>query len=156
AATGGRSTSKTWLVVSMIVLGAGAMALVAGLGFGFLTGGPSDAPFGGVSVDSTAAASFVGSETCAGCHRAQADLWRSSPHKRAMDHATEKSVLGDFKDVSFAYNGVRSRFFRQDRKYLVETDGPDGKLAVFEIKYTFGVDPLQQYLIEFPDGRLQA
>ena len=23
-------------------------------------------------------------------------------------------------------------------------------------KYTFGVDPLQQYLIEFPDGRLQA
>jgi predicted CXXCH cytochrome family protein len=24
------------------------------------------------------------------------------------------------------------------------------------VKYTFGVDPLQQYLIEFPDGRLQA
>ena len=40
--------------------------------------------------------------------------------------------------------------------FLVETDGPDGKLAEFEIKYTFGVYPLQQYLIEFPDGRLQA
>ena len=73
-----------------------------------------------------------------------------------MDHATEKTVLGDFTDASFDYYGVRSRFFRKDGKYLVETDGPDGKLADFEVKYTFGIDPLQQYLVEFPDGRLQA
>ena len=49
---------------------------------------------------------------------------------------------------------ARASFAR--RKFLVETDGPDGKLATFEVKYTFGLDPLQQYLIEFPDGRLQA
>jgi Flp pilus assembly protein TadD len=73
-----------------------------------------------------------------------------------MDHATEKSVLGDFSDAAFNYNGIRSRFFRRDGKYLVETDGPDGKLAIFQVKYTFGVDPLQQYLVEFPDGRVQA
>src|SRR5262245_39579367 len=103
-----------------------------------------------------AATAFVGSEACAGCHRSQAELWRSSQHKQAMDDATDKSVLGDFNDTSFDHRGVRSRFFRQDGKYLVETDGPDGKLATFEVKYAFGVDPLQQYLIEFPDGRLQA
>src|SRR4029077_15828769 len=51
---------------------------------------------------------------------------------------------------------VQSRFFRKDGKFFVETDGPDGKLAAYEVKYTFGVDPLQQYLIEFPDGRRQA
>ena len=73
-----------------------------------------------------------------------------------MDHATDKSVLGDFNDASFDYYGVHSRFFRKDGKFLVETDGPDGKLATFEVKYTFGVYPLQQYLIEFPDGRIQA
>ena len=73
-----------------------------------------------------------------------------------MDHATEKSVRGDFNDASFDYYGVRSRFSRKDRKFLVETDGPDGKLATFEVKYTFGVYPLQQYLIEFSDGRIQA
>src|SRR5262245_15721073 len=73
-----------------------------------------------------------------------------------MDHATEKSVLGDFNDASFEYYGIRSRFFRRDGKFLVETDEADGKLATFEVKYTFGLDPLQQYLIEFPDGRLQA
>jgi len=73
-----------------------------------------------------------------------------------MDHATEKTVLGDFNDASIDYSGVRSRFFRKDGKFFVETDGADGKLATFQVKYTFGVDPLQQYLIEFPDGRVQA
>ena len=102
------------------------------------------------------AAEFVGSEACSGCHRVQAALWRDSQHKHAMDHATEKSVLGDFSDATFDYDGVRSRFFRKESKYFVETDGPDGKLATFQVKYTFGVDPLQQYLIEFPDGRVQA
>ncbi|MGB8897567.1 MAG: tetratricopeptide repeat protein [Pseudolabrys sp.] len=111
------------------------------------------------SIDQTepsGQATFVGSETCAGCHRTEADLWRGSQHKQAMDHATEKSVLGDFNDTTFNYYSVRSRFFRKDGNFFVETDGPDGKLATFQVKYTFGVDPLQQYLIEFPDGRIQA
>jgi predicted CXXCH cytochrome family protein len=101
-------------------------------------------------------ATFAGSEACAGCHQSEAKLWRTSQHERAMAHATDKSVLGDFNDASFQYFDVHSRFFRKDGKFFVETDGPDGKLALFEVKYTFGVDPLQQYLIEFPDGRLQA
>ncbi|TCR66702.1 tetratricopeptide repeat protein [Rhizobium sp. BK376] len=100
--------------------------------------------------------SYVGSERCASCHQAEAKLWRNSQHKHAMDHATEKSVLGDFHDVSFDHFGVHSRFFRKDGKFMVETDGADGKLAEFEVKYTFGIAPLQQYLVEFSDGRIQA
>jgi len=73
-----------------------------------------------------------------------------------MAHATDQSVLADFNDTSFDYDSVHSRFYRRDNKYFVETDGPDGKLSEFEIRYTFGVDPLQQYLIKFPDGRIQA
>ncbi len=107
-------------------------------------------------AESTAPLAFVGSEACAGCHQEEADLWRSSQHRHAMDHASDASVRGDFNDAGFDYAGVHSRFFRRDGKFLVETDGPDGKLATFEIKYTFGVDPLQQYLVEFPDGRIQA
>jgi predicted CXXCH cytochrome family protein len=99
---------------------------------------------------------FVGSETCAGCHQTEARLWAASQHKAAMQHATDNTVLGNFNNASFEHFGVRSRFSRKDGKFLVETDGPDGKLAAFEVKYTFGVDPLQQYLIEFPDGRIQA
>lgn len=99
---------------------------------------------------------FAGSEACADCHQAEAALWKESQHKHAMQHATDSSVLGKFDDATFDYFGIHSRFFRKDNKFFVETDGPDGKLATFEVKYTFGIDPLQQYLIEFPDGRIQA
>jgi predicted CXXCH cytochrome family protein len=99
---------------------------------------------------------FVGSEACADCHQVEAALWKESQHKHAMQHATEATVLGDFNNATFEYYGVNSRFLKKDNKFIVETDGPDGKLAAFEVKYTFGIDPLQQYLIEFPDGRIQA
>ena len=118
-----------------------ALIVASGVGYWLLNGAAA-----GTSVS---AATFVGSETCAGCHHTEADLWHSSQHRLAMQHATENSVLGDFNDASFDYYGVHSRFFRRDGKYLVETDGPDGALETFEVKYTFGVDPLQQYLVEF-------
>nr|WP_291577291.1 tetratricopeptide repeat protein [Bradyrhizobium sp.] len=127
--------------------------LAVGLLFQFQSGGlGKTSPSHGVEANAT----FVGSETCAGCHQSEAKLWQGSQHQLAMAHATDKSVLGDFSGATFDYFGMQSRFFRKDGKYLVETDGADGKLAVFEIKYTFGVDPLQQYLVEFPEGRLQA
>jgi len=110
-----------------------------------------------VSVSSLAAAAeFVGSAACAGCHEAESAAWRGSHHDLAMQVATEATVLGDFDNATFTYGGVTSRFFRRDGKFFVNTDGPDGELADFEIRYTFGVTPLQQYLIAFPDGRMQA
>ena len=108
------------------------------------------------NAQDSSAATFVGSETCAGCHQAEARLWQASQHKAAMQHATDKTVLGNFDNASFDYYGVHSRFFRNDGKHWIETDGPNGELAEFEVKYTFGIDPLQQYLVEFPDGRVQA
>jgi predicted CXXCH cytochrome family protein len=130
-----------WIAALATVVIAGA----AGLGLNLRSGN-------GIATE----ASFVGSETCAGCHKTQAKLWDASQHKVAMQHATDETVLGDFNDASFDYYGVHSRFFRNGDKFLVETDGSDGKLAVFEVKYTFGIDPLQQYLVEFPDGRIQT
>src|SRR5215468_2930001 len=144
---------RTRLIWTLPVIGA-VIVLGVGVAFQFMTGKP--AALAASPASAAADAGHVGSETCAGCHQGQAQLWRASQHKHAMDHATEKTVLGDFADASFDHYGVRSRFFRNGVKYLVETDGPDGRLATFEVKYTFGIDPLQQYLIEFPDGRLQA
>jgi Tfp pilus assembly protein PilF len=73
-----------------------------------------------------------------------------------MAEATADTVLGDFEGASFRYGDTTSRFFKRDGKFFVNTDGPDGKLADFEIRYVLGVAPLQQYLIPLPDGRLQA
>ena len=108
------------------------------------------------TAGSDATATYVGAQTCAGCHAQQQAAWAQSDHARAMQVANETTVLGDFADRRFAYGAVGSTFFRREGRYMVRTDGPDGKLADFEIKYTFGVRPLQQYLIELPGGRLQA
>lgn len=99
---------------------------------------------------------YVGSASCRSCHEEAWNSWRTSHHYQAMLPATEENVLGDFGDATFEYAGITSRFFREDGKYRVETDGADGKLQTFEIAYTFGFYPLQQYLVPFPGGRYQA
>ena len=88
------------------------------------------------------AAAFVGARTCAPCHAQEHARWVESDHARAMQAATEATVLGDFTDRRFTKDAVTSTFFRRDGRFMVRTDGPDGKLADFEIKYTFGVTPL--------------
>jgi len=100
--------------------------------------------------------SYVGARTCAECHKVQFGVWQGSHHALAMQVAGDKSVLGDFDEATFRRGGVASRFFRRNGKFMVRTEGADGNLADFEIKYTFGVTPLQQYLIELSGGRLQA
>lgn len=99
---------------------------------------------------------FVGSATCAGCHADESEAFRGSDHARAMQVASDRTVLGDFNGARVTHRRVTSSFFRRDGKFFVRTDGPDGRPGEFEIAYTFGVDPLQQYLVPFPDGRLQA
>ena len=101
-------------------------------------------------------ATFVGGAACASCHAAETQAWRGSHHQLAMQPATDSTVLGDFQDATFTYGGVASRFFRRDGAFMVRTDGPDGQLADYKISYAFGVAPLQQYLVEFPGGRMQA
>ena len=106
-------------------------------------------------ADDAVKASYVGAEVCAGCHQTQAERWKTSHHALAMEKATPETVLGDFSGVSIENFGVVSTFSRVGDKFMVRTDGPDGALHDYEITHTFGIDPLQQYLIGFPDGRFQ-
>jgi tetratricopeptide (TPR) repeat protein len=124
-----------------------ALRILSLLGLLLTTGGSAQAASDG---------DYIGSETCAGCHRVEYDRWQGSHHDLAMQVANDMTVLGDFDDVKFSRFGVTSTFFRQGEKFLVKTDSADGSLQTFEIIYTFGVYPLQQYLVEFPGGRMQA
>ena len=102
------------------------------------------------------AATYVGRQACASCHQEEHERWQGSHHDLAMQVASPETVLGDFDDATFTYAGITSTFFTRDSTFFVRTDGPDGQLQDFEIAYTFGVTPLQQYLIAFPDGRYQT
>lgn len=99
---------------------------------------------------------MVGTEACATCHQQAFDDWQQSHHRHAMELPGPDTVLGDFRDARFEYFGTTSRFFTRDGQYYVETDNAAGRPETFRVAYTFGWYPLQQYLVEFPDGRLQA
>jgi tetratricopeptide (TPR) repeat protein len=99
---------------------------------------------------------YVGVESCRSCHEVQFEAWRDSHHDLAMQVVSEETVLGDFGDALFTHGGITSTFSNTGDRFMVQTDGPDGTLQNFEIKYTFGVIPLQQYLVELQDGKIQA
>ena len=117
---------------------------------------PSVEPSSGIETDTISAATFVGRQACIQCHAKEVELWEGSHHDLAMQVADESTVLGNFDNATFTNNGITSTFFKREGKFLVRTDGPEGELQEYEMAYTFGIEPLQQYLIAFPQGRYQA
>jgi hypothetical protein len=73
-----------------------------------------------------------------------------------MKHAADSTVLANFDNTSFNDGRVTTRFSRREGKFIVNTEGPDGKAHDYEVKYTFGLFPLQQYLIDIDNGRIQS
>ncbi len=102
------------------------------------------------------AATYVGAAVCAECHAEQLELWQGSHHDLAMQLPEPARILGDFDAATLNRQGAESRFERRGDEFFVTTDGADGAAAEFPVRYAFGVDPLQQYLLELPDGKLQA
>jgi tetratricopeptide (TPR) repeat protein len=101
-------------------------------------------------------ASFVGYQTCVGCHSKEFKDWEHSHHAKAMMEVNDSSVLGDFNDAKLVRNGLTHKMFKKNNAFYVLTDGPNGTMEEFEVKYTFGYHPIQQYLVEFDQGRLQV
>ena len=99
---------------------------------------------------------FIDNTQCLECHTKQGKEWQSSHHAQAMQLANKLTVKGDFNDVKFTHHGTTSTFFRSDDAFFVNTVGRDGTLTDFKIKYTFGIDPLQQYIVELDKGHLQT
>src|SRR5688572_5343170 len=109
-----------------------------------------------VLVEWNQKAEYVGEKQCRSCHAQEHNDWKKSDHFMAMQPAVDSTVLGDFNNVIFSVDGVTNRFFRKESKFMVNTQGNDGQVHDFEVKYTFGYFPLQQYLVEFEDGKLQT
>ncbi|WP_286764540.1 multiheme c-type cytochrome, partial [Rhodopirellula sp. UBA1907] len=122
----------TLVFVSLVVLITGVVAA------DYFTGLPK-----------SAVATYVGRDACVECHQTESLAFKGSHHDLAMDVATDESVIGDFNDVVFEHDGLQNRLFRDGDRFMVHTEGPDGEMQDFEVKYVFGVDPLQQYMVEF-------
>ncbi len=101
-------------------------------------------------------AEYIGTEKCASCHQQEYKLYKNSDHDMAMKIADSTTVLGDFNNSTFTHFGIKSKFYKKDGKYFVFTDGKKGEMKEYQVKYTFGYYPLQQYLVDFGNGSIQC
>lgn len=99
---------------------------------------------------------YLGSEACVECHELQYKDWQDSHHDRAMQVASAETVLADFNDSHFNAKGIESLFYQKDGDFFIRTPGSSGETEDFQVSHTFGVEPLQQYIVSFPNGRKQV
>jgi len=99
---------------------------------------------------------FVGGAKCIECHQAEYDLWQGSHHDWAMKKPDTQTVLGDFNNVRFEADGDEYFFYKKDTAYYVRYSNNGQPPTEYKIAYSFGITPLQQYLIEFPGGKFQT
>ncbi len=146
-----RSRRGLWAAALLLV----ALTAAAGLWLARSPAPPSSGPSSAAASTALPPPSYVANALCLGCHRAAGEAWSQSHHAKAMAAPTPQTVRGNFENSQFRHQGATTRFFRRGDKYMVHTDGPDGRMAEFEVAYTFGHEPLQQYLIDTGQGRLQ-
>lgn len=140
------------VVVRWILCIASAVALASCSGS---DGPPSGDSRGGAS-GARDVAGYVGRARCATCHEHESEQWKGSHHDLAMQPATEATVLGDFDDATYSDRNGVTKFSRRGDAFIVRTADATGTERDFEVAYVFGFDPLQQYLIDIGDGKLQA
>jgi tetratricopeptide (TPR) repeat protein len=109
-----------------------------------------------VPPDAAADATVVGAKRCRACHEAEFEAWQGSDHDRAMQTPAPDTVLGSFDGRELRFGNERYRFVHEGDAYRVELATGDGPVESFEVRYTFGADPLQQYLVETERGQLQS
>lgn len=98
---------------------------------------------------------LAGPAECVDCHAQAVADWSISQHSVAMAVPSVETVAGDFSDTQFADSDVNVRFSREVGSYRIVTR-EFGETREWTVAYTFGVYPLQQYLIDVGGGRLQA
>lgn len=90
---------------------------------------------------------WVDEEQCNSCHEQNVQQWQRSNHAMAMAEATPEHVRGQFNT---------EQFYQKDQRYWLTSPADDGHREHFQVAYTFGWQPLQQYLVATERGRWQA
>lgn len=99
---------------------------------------------------------YVGDDNCKSCHETAYKDWKGSHHELAMQEANTTTVLGDFNNVTLSLDGVDYRLYKNGEKFMVDVKEIDKSEKTYEIKYTFGITPLQQYMVDFDRGKKQV
>lgn len=108
-----------------------------------------------VDID-TVPDTYVGETQCKSCHTQEHTEWIGSHHDLAMKPPQPEFVRGNFNNAFYKEDGVTYLFYKKDSTYFVDVTELEGTTKSYAIAYTFGWEPLQQYLIKFPNGNFQT
>ncbi len=88
---------------------------------------------------------------CGECHPAAAAAWSGSPHDRALDDPS--TALGTFDGQPVVLPGLTATPLVEDGRSFIEVEDLSGRRR-YEVRHTFGHDPLQQVLLAGDRGAL--
>jgi predicted CXXCH cytochrome family protein len=100
---------------------------------------------------------YAGSASCVDCHVKEFREWKGSHHQLAMrdiDPKLDNEAFAPTRTIKHASQTSTAEV--KDGKLTLTTLGPDGGQHGYVPAFALGVEPVRQYLMPFPDGRLQV
>lgn len=107
--------------------------------------------------ESAAFAAYGGSKSCQPCHEEAYELWVSSHHgmaERPLDPALDGPAFDPTR--TFKHGSQQTRVGREGTNWMVTCAGLSKTNETHAVVRVIGHDPLRQFLVAFPGGRLQT
>jgi len=103
-------------------------------------------------------AKYAGSETCKECHAKAFENWKPSNHGMAEREVSKEEDYDAFSPKQTLVHGkdTSEAFVDADGLAKILTQGLDKKRHAYPVTRVIGNDPLRQFLIPAPGGRLQT
>ncbi len=102
-------------------------------------------------------ADYAGSASCRECHAEAYELWKTSNHGLAEREPLAALDANAFQPPrTFQHGTQHSDVFTTNGQYHVVALGPAKRYEAFAVERVIGHDPLRQFLVKFPGGRLQT
>jgi tetratricopeptide (TPR) repeat protein len=102
-------------------------------------------------------ATYAGSGSCRDCHRQEYDSWRQSHHglaERAVDSKLDGPAFVPGR--TFDHGSQKSSVLADGTGFHISSKDLTGRASPQTVVRVIGVDPLRQFLVTAPDGRLQT
>lgn len=102
-------------------------------------------------------AQYGGSASCKECHEEAYAAWKNSNHglaERLPDAAMDGAAFHPSR--TFQHGTQRSTVLESNGQFHVVTIGLSNRQELFAVERVIGHDPLRQFLVKFPGGRLQT
>jgi tetratricopeptide (TPR) repeat protein len=107
--------------------------------------------------EAEAFARYAGSASCRECHEQEYNLWLQSNHRWA-ERLPDPELEGPAFDPprSFEHGTQTTHVRATNDHYEVITPGYGGETGPYRVERVIGHEPLRQFLVQGPGGRLQA